>query len=277
MVPGGHLEALRRPDNGGPINPDTPRGSTGRTTRGRTPLPARPHPYVSRGPRPDTCRGPLRQLGAAGPWIRIRLTTPLPTTPAILTSNCPCSNRNCVAQAVEVACTVSSPSRSAIGWACSATSSPTSCVHCPNTCPVASRVFQPRSTARRETILPKGCGSRWSEPAPDHLRLRGFCPRPLPAPPPRPAGFGRRTPGSWPRVLAFCLAASRAALARSRPLPSFGPVALSPFVSGRGSSPGRSRTDGGSDSPFGRLVTPGDNPFTVLSTLSTGLSPDRGE
>lgn len=86
----------------------------------------------------------------------MRLTTPLPTTPAIFTSNCPCSNLSCVAQAVEVACTVNSPSRSAIGCACSATSSPTSRAHCPKTCPVASREFHPRSTASLETILPNG-------------------------------------------------------------------------------------------------------------------------
>ena len=59
----------------------------------------------------------------------MRLTTPFPTPAAILASSFPCSNRSWVAHAVELARTVSSPSFSATGWACSATSSPTSRAH----------------------------------------------------------------------------------------------------------------------------------------------------
>ena len=52
-------------------------GSRGLLPR-RPPGPAR-HPYVSRGPRPRTERGPFFQLGAVGPTTRNRVTTSPPT------------------------------------------------------------------------------------------------------------------------------------------------------------------------------------------------------
>ncbi len=43
-------------------------------------------PYVSRGPRPRTRRGPRDQDGAAGPWMLSLVTTLWPTSPAICCS-----------------------------------------------------------------------------------------------------------------------------------------------------------------------------------------------
>ena len=66
------------------------------------------------------CRGPLRQDGVLGPVIRNEVTTPSPTAAAIFASTCACTIRNWVAQAVDSAEMLSTPSRSVTGWACSA-------------------------------------------------------------------------------------------------------------------------------------------------------------
>lgn len=66
------------------------------------------------------CRGPLRQDGAAGPVIFSEVTTPLPTAAAILANSCACIIRNWVAQAVDSADTLSTPSRRPVGTAWSA-------------------------------------------------------------------------------------------------------------------------------------------------------------
>src|SRR3954469_7833943 len=196
----------------------------------------------------------------------MRLTTPLPTPAAILASSFPCSSRSWVAHAVELARTVSSPSLSATGCACSATSSPTSRPHWAKTRAVVTLSFQPRSVTSRETSRPSGCGSRGSAPGPDQRRRRGFWP-----PPPTAR---RRYPGEVPRSLALAFAASSAAWARSRPVP-FGAAPSSPCVP-EGTFPGGlTPVRGVSSVRFGGLVTRGDNSGTALSTLSTGLSPDR--
>ncbi|SHW06493.1 Uncharacterised protein [Mycobacteroides abscessus subsp. abscessus] len=58
-------------------------------------------PYVSRGPRPAICRGPFRHDGAVGPEIFKLVTTPSPMAAAIFASSCACTNRSCVAHAVD--------------------------------------------------------------------------------------------------------------------------------------------------------------------------------
>lgn len=58
------------------------------------------YPYVSRGPRPETCSGPLRQLGFSGPSIFNRRTWPGPIALAILRRMSADINLSCVAQAV---------------------------------------------------------------------------------------------------------------------------------------------------------------------------------
>src|SRR5699024_6020695 len=88
-------------------------------------VPLRPYPYVSLGPRPDTCNGPCRQLGADGPWIRRDVTTPWPTARAIFDRIWDCIKRNWVAHAVDSAVTYSTLSCRDCGAACSAISAPT--------------------------------------------------------------------------------------------------------------------------------------------------------
>ena len=84
---------------------------------------------MSRGPRPEMCRGPLRQEGPVGPLILSTVTTPSPTALAILASSCDCTRRSWVAQAVDSAAMLRTPSRRATGWACSAICSPTTVSH----------------------------------------------------------------------------------------------------------------------------------------------------
>ena len=66
------------------------------------------------------CRGPFRQEGADGPVIFNDVTTPLPTAAAILANNCAWTIRSWVAQAVDSAVTLSTPSLRAVGVAWSA-------------------------------------------------------------------------------------------------------------------------------------------------------------
>jgi hypothetical protein len=71
------------------------------------------------------CRGPFRQHGAAGPVILSDVTTPLPTAAAILAKIWAWIIRNWVAQAVDSAATLSTPSLRALGVAWSAIWRPT--------------------------------------------------------------------------------------------------------------------------------------------------------
>ena len=159
------------------------------------------------GPRPRTVRGPCRQLGADGPTTRIRAPRPgRPPRPS-RASSWRCSVRSWVAQAVDSACSTSSPSRSDSGVQWSAMSG------ADQLGPAAQHrgVGQPRRPARgpatpATTSRPNGCGSRSSGPGPDQ-------PAPAPAqrrPAPRPA----RSPAV--RCAARCAEASRAARSASR-------------------------------------------------------------
>ena len=66
------------------------------------------------------CKGPFRHDGATGPVIFSVVTTPSPTAAAIFASTCAWMIRSCVAQAVDSADTLSTPSRSPVGVAWSA-------------------------------------------------------------------------------------------------------------------------------------------------------------
>ena len=66
------------------------------------------------------CSGPFRHDGATGPVILRLFTTPSPTSAAIFASTWFWMIRNWVAQAVDSAVTLSTPSRNAVGVACSA-------------------------------------------------------------------------------------------------------------------------------------------------------------
>ncbi len=63
------------------------------------------------------CRGPFRHDGAAGPVIFNEVTTPLPTAAAIFANSCAWIIRSWVAQAVDSAATLSTPSVRAVGVA----------------------------------------------------------------------------------------------------------------------------------------------------------------
>src|SRR6202042_862789 len=121
---------------------------------------------------PAMWRGPLRQDGAVGPVIFSDVTTPLPTAAAILANSCAWIIRNWVAQAVDSAATVSTPSLRAIGVAWAGIWWPTTDGQWPRTVPSATRPDQPRFFARSRTTRPIGCGSRMSGPGPDQLRRR---------------------------------------------------------------------------------------------------------
>ena len=90
----------------------------------------------------------------------------------------------CVAQAVESARTVSTPSVKVTGSTWAAMSGPTISGQRPMTEPTATSTFQPRSTSSRSSWSPSRVGSRPSRPAPDSVwaessgrgRLRGFMP-----------------------------------------------------------------------------------------------------
>jgi len=71
------------------------------------------------------CSRPFRHDGATGPVILRLFTTPSPTSAAILASTWFWMIRNWVAQAVDSAVTVSTPSRKVVGAAWSAMFEPT--------------------------------------------------------------------------------------------------------------------------------------------------------
>src|ERR1700751_2381047 len=131
--------------------------------------------------------GPFRHAGAAGPVIFSVVTTPSPTAAAIFASTCAWIIRSCVAQAVDSADTLSTPSRSAVGVAWSAVWLPTTAGHWPTTVPSATRDDQPCFFATSRATLPNRCGSRLSGPGPDHRRR-------LLGPATRRGGGGRRAP-----------------------------------------------------------------------------------
>ena len=83
------------------------------------------YPYVSRGPRPRTRRGPLRQSAWAGPRTTIVSTTPAPTRSARRAVIVRVMSRSCVAHAEDSATSTSSPSCSDVGRQWSAISGPT--------------------------------------------------------------------------------------------------------------------------------------------------------
>src|SRR5215510_2952615 len=107
---------------------------------------------------------PLRHDGVTGPTIFSDVTTPSPTAAAILANSCACTIRSCVAQAVDSADTVSTPSFSEVGVAWAAICSPTTPDQRPKTDPSATRPDQPRLRARSRVAAPSGCGSRESGP-----------------------------------------------------------------------------------------------------------------
>src|SRR5262249_25395986 len=178
-------------------------------------------------------RGPWTQVGAAGPWMRSLVTTPAPTVAVIRAMSWRWRRRSWVAQAVELARTNNSPSRSDTGSEGSAISGPTSCVHRANTTPDETRSVPPRWAMRRDARRPTNCGCRSSGRGPDQPRRR-------------------RVSARWPvasfRAGALRRAAradSRAARAISEPL----------------------------ECPGGVWDGLPDSPNIDLSTLSTGLSP----
>ena len=144
-----------------------------------------PQPYVSRGPRPRTVRGPFFQLGAVGPTTRNRVTTSPPTWARSLPRIVGASSRSCVAQAVDSATTSSSPSVRVCGAQCAAMSGPTSAV------PAAEHRADPG--ALRPVLLGD---QRVDQPA-ERLGVVGARPGtgPLPPRPGDPAAGGLRPGG----------------------------------------------------------------------------------
>src|ERR1700744_4917881 len=134
------------------------------------------------------CSGPFLHVGAAGPVILTLFTTRSPTSAAILASTWFWMIRNWVAQAVDSAATVSTPSRKLVGVAWSAMFDPTTAGHRPKTAPSATRDDQPLFLATSRVTLARVCGSRASGPGPDHRRRLA-----LPATR-RPGGSRRRGP-----------------------------------------------------------------------------------
>src|SRR4051794_7295296 len=156
-------------------------------------------PYVSRGPRPRTRNGPCRQSGAVGPCTRSERTTPGPTPAAIRSSTCRLSSRIWVAQAVDSATQVSSPSTSRTGRQCAAISAPTIWSHLADSPAERTVASQCCARTRSSREAPSGAGSRASAAGPLHVcssggggRRRGRRPG---AGPPRRARSSKRRAG----------------------------------------------------------------------------------
>src|ERR1700744_2520330 len=132
------------------------------------------------------CTVPFRHVGATGPVILRLFTTPSPTSAAIFASTWLWMIRNWVAQAVDSAATVSTPSRKLVGVAWSAMFEPTTAGHRPKTAPSATRDDQPRFLATSRVTLARVCGSRASGPGPDHRRPLALPAAPRPGAPPTP-------------------------------------------------------------------------------------------
>ena len=88
------------------------------------------------------------------------------------------SIRSWVAQAVDSASTVSSPSSSLIGRLCWAMSAPTTFSQAPKTVASAAGFCQPRAFISRSSTAPNSCGSRGSGPGPEYPRSRRRLVRP---------------------------------------------------------------------------------------------------
>ena len=86
-------------------------------------------PYVSRGPRPGTDRGPAFHEGPLGPFTVILVTTPAPMAWSTAMRTVPMSNRTCVAHEVDSARRTKTPSSKDSGWTWSASSGPTISAH----------------------------------------------------------------------------------------------------------------------------------------------------
>ena len=242
---------------------------------------------VARAPSPDVPRPvpPRRADWARPPGCGARRPCPTPT--AIRWSSWRDRVRSWVAQAVDSACSTSSPSRSDSGVQWSAMSEPTSCGQRPRTVASVSRGDQPRSSDTRATSRPNGCGSRSSGPGPGppapparrpahHARPLGRplggagWPRPRApraAPPGRdPPLGGRRSPDRAPeRGLpeASEWACSRPAVGR-------------PLSPGLGTTPPDSPAAGGRRGPTGGRFRCSSPVEPKLSTVSTTLSTARG-
>ena len=122
-------------------------------------------------PRARASRGsagrPRFHDGALGPTTLSSLTAPAPISSSIRASIDDASRRIWVAQAVESARTVSTPSTKVSGSTWPAMSGPTISGHRPITEPTATSTFHPRSSSRRSSWSPSSAGSRPSRDDPD--------------------------------------------------------------------------------------------------------------
>ena len=107
---------------------------------------------VARSAAPDRAAARAASSGPVGPTTRIRCTTPGPTAAASRASSCRCSSRSWVAQAVDSACSTSSPSRSGSGGAVVGDVRADELGQRPSTVASVSRGDQPRSSDSREPV-----------------------------------------------------------------------------------------------------------------------------
>src|SRR6478736_3571517 len=125
---GGPWTAFSREKTGVSYSPHAPGGLT---PRDRSPQTRAAQPYVSRGPGPWDRRSPRLQVGALGPSTFSSATVPSPTSASSRDRIEEDSSRIWVAQAVESARTVSTPSAKVSGVQWAATSPPTMLAHRP--------------------------------------------------------------------------------------------------------------------------------------------------
>ena len=177
-----------------------------------------PQPYVSRGPRlPRTRHSPGLRAAVTGPRTFTRCTDPSPSSTLSRRTSWAASSRSWVAQAVESAATVSSPSVSDSGVVWAASSGPTISAHRPNTEPVAAASVHPWSPIRPSIAAVSGCGSSRRSRRPERPGEPGRAGEPGgPAgrSVPGPAGRAGLFPLARDSALARC-SASRASRARS--------------------------------------------------------------
>lgn len=121
----------------------------------------RDQPYVSRGPRPGTLRGPWRQDGAPGFKNLISLIPASGNRSRIVPRMLPRIDRNCVAHAVESHCTCNTPASSTnSGRVCFAVCSPVSVAHESSTLACSNGRCQPYWLRSCRIASPPVTGSR---------------------------------------------------------------------------------------------------------------------